>query len=116
MSKTVAATPDLLPPTTPERAAPAAPPVSSRPLPPSAPPAPTAAAAPVPAPEPVAAPAPVYVPAPILAPPPVMAAEVEAHVHGAAPVAEPLFTIKVWQLGFAVIVVLALLLHFAGLI
>ncbi len=99
----MAATPDLLPPTTPERAVPAAPPVSSRP-------------APVAAPAPAPAPAPVYVPPPVLAPPSVSPVDVEAHVQPAEPVAEPLFTIKVWQLGFAVIVVLALLLHFAGIL
>ena len=91
----MAATPDFIPPTTPERAAPAVPPVSSRP-------APVAVSA--------------YVPPPVLAPPPVSAPKVEVHAEPAEPVAEPLFTIKVWQLGFTVIVVLALLLHFAGLI
>jgi hypothetical protein len=44
-----------------------------------------------------------------LAPPPVRVPEVEAHGE---PVAEPLFTVKVWQLGFAVIVLLALLYFF----
>lgn len=99
----MAATPDFLPPTTPERAAPVAPPVSARPVP---------ASAPAPAP----APAPAYVPPPVLAPPPVSPSDVEAHRQPAEPVAEPLFTIQVWQLGLAVIVVLALVLHVAGLI
>jgi hypothetical protein len=52
----------------------------------------------------------------VLAPPPVRAPDVEAHAQTAEPVSQPLFTVKVWQLGFAVIVVMALLLHFAGLI
>jgi hypothetical protein len=50
----------------------------------------------------------VHVPT-LLAPPPVRAPEVEAHGE---PVAEPLFTVKVWQLGVAVIVLLALLYFF----
>jgi hypothetical protein len=54
----------------------------------------------------------VHVPT-FLAPPPVRAPEVEAHGE---PVAEPLFTVKVWQLGFAVIVLLAALLYFLGII
>ena len=95
MTLHMAAIPDLLPPTTPERAAPEAPPVSSRPAP-------------------VAVPA--YVPPPTLAPPPVRAPEVEAHATTAKPRAEPLFTVKVWQLGFAVIAVMLAALYALGVV
>jgi hypothetical protein len=86
----MAATPELLSQATPP-ASPVAPPVSSTPAP---------------------APVNVHVPT-FLAPPPVRAPEVDAHV---TTVAEPLFTVKVWQLGFAVIVLLAALLYFLGII
>ena len=123
----MAASQELLPPTTPERAVPAAPPLSSGPIHVSAPvSAPTPAPAPAPAPEPVSTsvPAPtlvtvetpVYVPPPTLAPPPVRAPEVQAHVHTAELSSEPLFTVQVWQLGFAVIVVMAVLLYALGLL
>jgi hypothetical protein len=82
----------------------------------------TAQAAPAPSAPPLSStPPPAVVPVSTLAPPPVRApetveADVEAHAVPLTPVSEPLFTLKVWQLGFAVIVVMAILLHFAGLI
>jgi hypothetical protein len=63
-------------------------------------------------PTPPPVPVTVYVP-PLLAPPAVPAPDVEAH---GVTVAEPLFTVKVWQLGFAVIVLLAALLYFLGIV
>ena len=91
MNTQMAATQELLPPTT-APSSPTAPPLSSIPAPVST-----------------------YVPPPTLAPPVVRVSEVEAHVH-VEPAAEPLFAIKVWQLGFAVIVVMAAALYFLGII
>ena len=113
----MAATTDLTPPTTPEGAVPAAPPLSPRPVPtstlvPVSAPAPVPVPAPVADPAPVSAPTPVYVPVATLAPPPARAPEVEVHV---GPVAEPLFTIKVWQLGSAVIAVMLVALYALGI-
>jgi hypothetical protein len=79
----------------------------------------TAQAAPAPSAPPISStPPPAVVPVSTLAPPPVRApeADVEAHAVPVTPASEPLFTLKVWQLGFAVIVVMAILLHFVGLI
>jgi hypothetical protein len=87
----MAATSELLPPATPPPASPTAPPLSSTPPP-----------APAPAPVPT-----------FLAPPPVRAPEVVVH---AEPAAEPLFTVKVWQLGFAVIVLLVAFLYIVGIL
>jgi hypothetical protein len=95
------ATPNLVEPDAPATASPAAPPLSSTP-----PPAPVSSTPP---------PAPV-IPVPTLAPPPVRAPEVEAHVIEATPTSEPLFTIKVWQLGSAVIAVMLVLLYALGLL
>jgi hypothetical protein len=71
-------------------------------------------------------PSPEDVPAPILPPPPARAPEVEEHLPRAAAVEEhdetattvaaPLFTIKVWQLGFAVIAVMLGLLYALGIL
>jgi hypothetical protein len=92
---------DLLPPAT--SPTPAAPPVSSRPLPP-----PTTST-PQPAPLPTVPPSPLVfepVPEPVAVEP----------VTAPPPAPEPLFTIKVWQLGVVVFVVLLALLYFAGII
>jgi hypothetical protein len=93
---------DLLPPpaTSPS---PAAPPVSSRPLPP-----PATTAAPV-------IPAPAVPPSPLVFEP-VPEPAVAEPVTAVAPGPEPLFTIKVWQLGLVVFVVLLALLYVAGII
>jgi hypothetical protein len=93
----MAAIPELLEPAasaTPATPSPSAPPLSSTPTP-----------API-------------IPVPTLAPPPVRApeVEVEAHTMTATPTSEPLFTIKVWQLGFAVIAVMLALLYALGIL
>lgn len=87
----MAATPDLLEPAAPS---PTAPPLSSTP-----PPAP-------------------IIPVATLAPPPVRApeVEVEAHAMTMTPTSEPLFTIKVWQLGSAIIAVMLALLYALGIV
>lgn len=61
-------------------------------------------------------PAPEIIPVPTLAPPPVRAPEVEAHVMTVTSTSEPLFTIKVWQLGFAVIAVMLVALYALGIL
>jgi hypothetical protein len=90
----MAAIPELLEPAAAASPSPSAPPLSSTP-----PPAP-------------------IIPVPTLAPPPVRApeVEVEAHTMTATPTSEPLFTIKVWQLGFAVIAVMLALLYALGIL
>jgi hypothetical protein len=88
----MAATDELLMQATPPPASPGPPPLSSTPAP----------APPPPAPVPT-----------FLAPPPVRAPEVETDVE---PLAEPLFTVKVWQLGFAVIVLLVAFLYIVGIL
>jgi hypothetical protein len=92
---------DLLPPpaTSPS---PAAPPVSSRPLPPAT------TAAPI-------IPAPAVPPSPLVFEPVPEPVAVEP-VTAPSPAPEPLFTIKVWQLGLVVFVVLLALLYVAGII
>ena len=98
----MAANENLLPPAT-SPPSQAAPPLSSRTAPPlSARPAPT----------------PEVPPAPTLGPPPVSepAPPVAAPVTNAAPATEPLFTIKVWQLGIVVFVVLLALLYALGIL
>jgi hypothetical protein len=93
-----AAITELLEPAVQETPAPAAPPLSSTPPPAPAPPR-------------------EITPVPTLAPPPVRAPEVEAHASvPATPTADPLFTIKVWQLGFAVIVVMLAVLYALGIL
>lgn len=62
-----------------------------------------------------APPAPV-IPVPTLAPPPAREPEVEAPDVTAPPTSEPLFTIKVWQLGSAVIAVMLVLLYALGIL
>jgi hypothetical protein len=100
----MAATQDLLPPpaTSPS---PAAPPVSSRPAPPlSTTPAPLPQVIPVPT---------------LSAPPPIsepVAEPAAAPVTASAPEPEPLFTVKVWQLGLVVFVVLLALLYALGIL
>jgi hypothetical protein len=89
----MAAIPEPLEPAAQGTPFPAAPPLSSRP-----------------------APAPEIIPVPTLAPPPVRAPEVETHVMTATPTSEPLFTVKVWQLGFAVIAVMLAALYALGIL
>jgi hypothetical protein len=58
----------------------------------------------------------VDVPAPNLPPPPVRVPVVEQAAPAATPDAEPLFTVKVWQLGLVVFVVLLALLYALGIL